>query len=382
MIGSSFSSDRQVVDQIRRLDQGDTSEEFPSHWESWHGILHLQMKDGSREILLVKPAGDAVTVPPGDAVTVPPGNAVTVPPGKRRSGVQDCDPHAFSPDPWDSTATKPGLLWQGQDTMGFSMTFGNRAPILLYPDRAGIEFQAHLADLASNSEVVRNGQPILTWLDNKLPEGPAQYASESSFRGDGFEVAQNKFVLTSADVFPAKIERHKNTLDITLFGPPPGNEKIAFTLNEYGALDSKTGNAEKEFRPQVEVKGANGGVYVIDLKRLFFAEAGHFEAFGKAPSLDSFLAHVNERYYARNSFFSAKARQKHVEEMLRRYEESQLLPQISYRPKCSSEQWSEQFSSRQDISPVPLRCQEADESSPVPFVPLIRELLRKVKQKQ
>ena len=136
------------------------------------------------------------------------------------------------------------------------------------------------------------------------------------------------------------LHRHPHGVSLTVYGPPPQNERLDIRLNEYGALADLSAPQDKQLKTMVEVKGSQGNVYRVDLTDLFFQQTSLIEPIDAGPYLcnDDQLRERGEVYSGR-SVFSDKSRLGQLKEVFGPdHEQAERHVGISIRKKCSADE--------------------------------------------
>jgi hypothetical protein len=324
MSGSTFTSNFIWEDSIRSYLKGDTKEDIPATWQTKNGLQYLKIGNRSAEIIpSQRPAGNGVTVPPGNGTTVPPGKS------ELKSEIGHCNPSKIE-DTWKKYGLKPGILWHGKEVLGFAMDFDavnsvmpnvKPTPVLIYPDRSGIEFRSNNGKFAKQVEDVPVGSPVLSWLDKRYQMKKPVYQL----------VAVDKLGRVST------LSRRANGIDIQTYGPD--NDPIQIHLNKFGAQSEKRPPENKQLKTLIEVKGKSGAVYLVDLTDVFFLRASAILPRNAVtvsnPANDYPLREDAERF-APNSIYSFAAQKRAVKSLFEPFSESERHVGISVRKKCTN----------------------------------------------
>jgi hypothetical protein len=206
----------------------------------------------------------------------------------------------------------------------------SQGPILIYPDRGGIEFWLNNKDLALNTEPIKVGTPILPWLDHRYRTGKRSYDMVSIAKG-GFKMAF--------------LHKRSHELTLQVFGPPPEDEPIEIKLNEYGALEGSKPPEDTQLKTLVEVKGEKGNVYSVDLTDLVYQRTSliHPSAVVNASPLNEGEFKYYADLYSAHSVKTRDDRKNLILEDLDDYAELERHVSIAVRKKCSKEEFRINF---------------------------------------
>ena len=309
MMGSTFASDRLMARSFEAYFSGETGEVSKSSWHWQKGLLYQEISPGRAEIV-------PQNSPAGNGISTSPGNGISTSPGSDGSSTS-CNANTASP------ANSLSLLWDDKTIMGFMVqAFGEKTPMLVFPNHTGIEYRLKIEKFARVLDLPTE-MPIISEFDRF-------YSAFQNF----------KTTASEADAKSPSIDRYKDRMKITLYGPAPKKEKVIFELNEFGALVTNDSNKNKNFAPIIEVAGPSGRLYTIDLTGLFFSDISDWDSpVSSAPSSagfalfeGSFLDHPNQNQEA--ILLSSQRSQQILKKM---------SPHLSYRQKCSRDEFHFSF---------------------------------------
>lgn len=363
MVGSTFASKTAMLLQLNAYLENQPLKQIPATWKRQNDLLYLEMGSGNAEVVPLKVAGTPTNTPSGNGVSTPPG-------AKKRFTPEKCNPRELSAtDEWKKMALAPAALWKNQPVIGFSIqTEGGKAPTLFDADRNGLKFQLAIGDKLGKVEPVPLGAPLLNWFDRRYL---------NSIQNDNFKLPSSYIAYADSSGSPEikrtgilegpVIDRYPDHMEITLHGPPPSNEKIQFSLNEKGALIAPIKNNPEEFLSLVEVPAPSGRVYLVDLSDIFFRTVEDWRIVHQFE-----INHeLNERVHAGDPKLQGEKFLAHSMEELREPFRVGALPTISYREKCSKNQYAFQL---KFLSPLLVSPEQASQCEDYGVGPLFREL--------
>ena len=351
MADSTFASRATMLSNLFAYLHGKTQSDISAEWKSQNGLLYLQMGEQNAEIVPRKvagsplrfPSGNGVSTPPGNGVSTPPGNGVSTPPGQKKlTKVETCNPNELAGrNGWEKVGTPPAVLWNGKPVMGFSMKFeGYREPFFVAADRAGMKLRMKAEKFTAKVEDVPLGSPILQWLDRRFTQLNDNIPKTFTLYSESIDPEDQVSGIREGP----SIDRYKDFVAITFYGPAPQHEKIEIVLNEKGALISPVENNPNEFLPMVEVPAPSGQVYLVDLSDLFQTSANEWG--GASSPGDRELV---ERWWAGETGLKGDTLEQDAIDGVKEGLAAAAIPTISYRKKCASQQYDFQIASMKPL---------------------------------
>jgi hypothetical protein len=268
--GSWFVSDRQIADSIESYVSGKRGTADVTHVRLWNGVTYRDYGDGTTEAAPLR--GNAGGATRGDG-------------GGSTRGDGGNGSKSFGESQVLGQVLSPGILYQDKPVIGFKLPSG----AAVYADTDALELLRLQATAKDKLQPIIAGEPVKQLLLNKLLNSPSfemrtsEKTTDEIKKDTPFQIKAaflNRTLGTSPQMdakapanLPSIAIDKLGDMNFKLNGPLPSQELIEFKLDSTGHLvDPQNQTAHPRFSPIISVKGAAGGEYIIDLRRLFFVD--------------------------------------------------------------------------------------------------------------
>jgi hypothetical protein len=282
--GSWFVSDKTVADLVESYLSGKRGRVDSTQWKLWKDVTYRDYGDGTLETVPLRDnagsqgRGDGGNQGRGDGGNQGRGDGGNQ--GRGDGGNQGRGDGGDKSSPIRETLD-PGMIYRNQPVIGLEIRYG----LAVYADPEALDL-IELLHIASNEiKPISKSTDFSELLVKKLLSSAAftspdqsdalkaiaehrPFSVESMMLNDALDLE-----LASKSMPQMSLEKD-GSMRFRFNGPMPAKERIDFTLTAHGSLASPSGaqSTSTAFQPIIEVKGSLGGVYLIDLRRLFFVD--------------------------------------------------------------------------------------------------------------